>query len=160
VGRSFDAVLPSLFRSSLFFAHATGPAHRPIAAIIHSAAPSISRAGSEHVCNSNCVNSRDSRCTLYPDWGKSRRANSCAPTKANTFSSMEGRSGSIASHTSEFRPFLSLEVADRQREPLRRQRLGKASGLHDVAIVEHRVDRVRGVFRAKERVAPVPLSEP
>jgi MoaA/NifB/PqqE/SkfB family radical SAM enzyme len=31
---------------------------------IHPAAPSISRAGSEALCRSNCVTSRESRCTL------------------------------------------------------------------------------------------------
>src|SRR5271165_3689085 len=40
---------------------------------IHSAATSIPRAGSEASWRSSCVTSRESRCTLYPDRGKSRR---------------------------------------------------------------------------------------
>ena len=69
---------------------------------------------------------------------------------------MAGRNGSIASHTSELRPFLSrVKVSDRQREPLCRERLGEASGLYDVAIIEHGVDRVRGVFGPKKAL-PLP----
>ena len=47
-----------------------------------------------------------------------------------------------------------VKVADRQGQALRCEGLGGASGLDDVAVVEHGVDRVRGVFRAKEREAP------
>ena len=51
-------------------------------------------------------------------------------------------------------PFLvRVKVSDRQREPLCRERLGEASGLYDVAIIEHGVDRVRGVLRPEESVA-------
>ena len=46
-----------------------------------------------------------------------------------------------------------MKVSDRQREPLCRERLGEASGLYDVAIIEHGVDRVRGVLRPEESVA-------
>jgi hypothetical protein len=45
--------------------HALGaPAHLAITLTIHSATSSISRAGSDARCNSNCVTSRERRCTL------------------------------------------------------------------------------------------------
>jgi hypothetical protein len=46
-----------------------------------------------------------------------------------------------------------VEVAYRQRQPLGRERLGKPPSFDDVAIVEHGVDRVRGVLRPEESVA-------
>src|SRR5208337_46260 len=50
---------------------------------------------------------------------------------------------------------VAVKVADRQRQPLRCKRLGEASSFDDIAVIEHGVDRMRGVLRAKERVAPV-----
>jgi len=84
--------LPLLFPTASIFA-CDAPAERRIAFSIHSAATSISRGGSEALWSSSCVTSRESRYTLYPDCGKSRRANSCASTNAKTLASMDGRSG-------------------------------------------------------------------
>ena len=54
---------------------------------------------------------------------------------------------------------VAVQIADRKAQALRRERLGQPSSLNDVGIVQHCIDRVRGVLVSEERRAFIPLSE-
>ena len=71
--------------------------------------------------------------------------------KANTFASIAGRNGSIPSHTKRLTALLvRVEKADRKAHALRGKRFGEPPRLDDVAVIQHCIDRVRGVLVSEE----------
>ncbi len=74
---------------------------------IHRAASSCRSHGNSETRRSSAMIARSIRCAFGPACGKSDRTNSLCAMNLNTRASIEGRSGSIASQTSEFRPCLT-----------------------------------------------------
>jgi hypothetical protein len=76
-------------------------------------------------------------------------------------SCVDDRAGRLDSvpHKRVAAPPIAVEVADRQRPTARSEGLGEAAGLDDVAIVQHRIDRMRGVLVSEKSRAFISLSE-
>jgi len=93
---------------------------------------------------------RSIRCAFRPACGKSDRMNSRCAMNLNTRASIKGRSGSIASQTSELRPCLSLWRNPIGRAKPARQSSRQPPRFDHIGVVEHGVDRMRGVLRAEK----------